>query len=394
MLINLIQLLLLGLLIYIVWNSLQEGDKKLKPRPYLAWFGLFLILIFLFWAFSSPNTSAAIDFGNLITFPLKPLGLGLFLLFLAISGGIKGGGITKEAAAYVRAAFGVLVFFSIPLIASWLAQQGEIEALNAAQIAAQRQEPVSAIVLLGQGTTQLNLLDPNQIQLTDTSDRILVTAREYRRQRAIGSNPVVIVSAGNRGGYYDSVSSADWFMPSAIASSNSDGSRKDHLAEARDIARILVQMGVPQENILLNPSGVDFRSSALAVDKFIDEGRIQKRVILVAPALGMQRARQTFAQLGIETLPSPAGFLSFQSGAVPTILVDVLPSKACKNAVNVTIRNLRPLRLSDFISNADALLISNRVVNEFWSSVYYLLRGWLAPSGAEPKLQRAKDVPC
>lgn len=375
----LLQLMLFGLLIYIVWNSLSQSKDDIKPRAYLAWFGFILVLIFIIWSFTKPNDAEVIDFATIITFPLTPLGLPLFLLFLAIAGGIKNGGITKEAAAYVQAAFGILVFFSLPIVAAWFAQQGEFESLNATQVVPRLREPVSAIVLLGQRTTQLNLLSPNQIQLTDASDRILATAREYDRQRSLGGSPVVIVSAGRRSGY--------------------DENPNVNLVEARDIARILVQMGIPQDNILLNPTGVDFRTSAVAVKQFIDEGRIEKRVALVAPALGMQRARQTFALLGIETIPIPAGFLTFQSGTTPRILVNVLPSKVCKNTTNqgttnIIIRNVRPFRLADFISNADSLLITTRVVNEFWSSVYYLLRGWIATGGAEPVISRAVDTPC
>jgi uncharacterized SAM-binding protein YcdF (DUF218 family) len=307
------------------------------------------------------------------TFPLKPLGLALFLMFLAF-GGMEKGALTKQGTNYIWAGFLVLLFFSQPLVASWLAQQGELEALNAAQLAARRNEPVGAIVLLGQSATQLDLLEPTQLQLTDTSARILQASEEYLRQRALGSNPIVVVSAGAREG----------FNPAKPTEVN--------LVEARDIGRLLVRLGVPRERILLEPSGVDFRESAVAVKNLVNQGQLPDRVILVTPALGMQRARQAFALLGIDTIPSPAGFLSFQSGAIPKILVDVSANPACKDEVNIAIRDLRQLRISDFVSNADSLFISTRVVNEFWTSVYYLLRGWLA-SGVEP-IQQARSLPC
>ena len=375
MFLNIIQLILLGLLIYIVWNVLvdRKAGDKVKPRPYLAWVGAFIILIFVLTAFVSPFTGSVVDFGALFTFPLKPLGLALFLIFLAL-GGIEKGGITKDASNYLWSAFFILVFFSQPLIASWLAQQGELEALNAAQIAARRNEPVGAIVLLGQSATQLNILEPNQLQLTDTSARILQASEEYLRQRALGSDPIVVVSAGARPGFNTSVDT------------------DVNLVEARDIGRLLVRLGVPRERILLETSGVDFRTSAEAIKNLVSEGRIPSRVILVTPALGMQRARQTFALLGIETVPSPAGFLTFQSGAVPKMLVDVAPSQSCKGVSTITIRDLRQLRVADFISNADSLFLSTRVINEFWTSVYYLLRGWLA-SGVDT-IPQAKDLPC
>ncbi len=376
MFLNIIQLILLGLLVYIVWNVLvdRKAGDKVKPRAYLAWVGAFIILIFILTAFVSPFTGSVVDFGALFTFPLKPLGLSLFLLFLAL-GGVQKGGITKEATNYLWSAFMILVFFSQPLVASWLAQQGELEALNAAQLAARRNEPVGAIVLLGQSATQLNLLEPRQLQLTDTSARILQTADEYLRQRGLGSDPIVVVSAGARPGF------------------NTATPTEVNLVEARDIGRLLVRLGVPRERILLEPSGVDFRTSALAVKDLVNRGQLPDKVILVTPALGMQRARQTFALLGIDTVPSPAGFLTFQSGAIPKFFVDVFPNPTCKDVSTITIRDLRQLRVADFISNADSLFISTRVVNEFWTSVYYLLRGWLASGGVEP-VQQVRNLPC
>lgn len=394
---TIIQLVLVVLIVYFAWNALvkkvppppppkppekkQEpviiypppappppapppappAKPKFQPRDYLAWFGLFLIVIFILMAFTTPNNPSVIQLGSIITFPLKPLGFALFMFFLALfGGGIKNYGITKEGKNQLYWGFFVLAFFSLPFVAGWLSQQGELTALNAMQVA--NREKVGAIVLLGQQTTTLNLLNPNQIQLAEASDRLLQTAQVYKRQRSLGSNPFIVVSAGPR------------------AELLSDDPKQVNLIEARDIAKILVQLGIPREAIILEPTGVDIRTSALAVRNMVRDGIISKRVILVSSALNIQRARQAFAQVGIETIPVPAGFYSFQAGTIPKIMVDVSPPGACEDTVKIAIRDLRQLKLSDFIANVDSLLVSSRIINEFWTWVYYLLRGWLAPT--------------
>jgi uncharacterized SAM-binding protein YcdF (DUF218 family) len=400
-----IQLMLLGLLFYIVWNTFlkevkpkkmpppppaeimitqlppkekpPEGKTKIVPRDYLAWFGMVLISIYIFLAFTTPDSPSVIDFSVILTFALKPLGLALFLLFLTVVVEIKAGKITDNGKNYIKVALVVLIFFGLPIISSWLAQQGELEAFQAAQVAVRREEHVSAIVLLGQDTTQLKLVAANQVELTDTSDRIVITAREYQRQLELGSRPVVVVSAGSRTGY-----------------PNNPQNSKINLIEARDIARLLVEQGIPRSAIILEPTGTDFRNSALAVQNMINDGLLpERRVILIGPALGMQRARQTFAKLGVETLPTPAGFLSFQTGTIGAVLVKSFPDP-CKQALTFSVRNLKQLKVEDFIPNVNSLLISNRVVNEFWTAIYYYMRNWLSSVGAEPVPQKVRPARC
>ena len=385
MFLTLTQIMLFVLLIYLVWNVIFKpgepgkpgegkpaGGGKRRPREYLGWLGGFILFLSVLLAFFSPNNPAIAEVWSILSLPLKPLGLAILLLLFALGEGIKSGGITKDAEKQIRWAFAILLIFSIPLVAYMLVQLTEADALGALKASAHRRDKVGAIVLLGQATTQLTYLDVNQIHLTDAGDRIIQTAREYKQQLNLGSYPVVVVSAGPR--------------PGLKADPN-----KSNTIEANDIAKVLVSLGVSPDDILIESSGLDIRTSALAVKSLVDRKIIGKRVILVSSALNMQRARQTFAQLGIQTIPSPGSFYTFQAGAIPSINL-LFSQKGTCDSLSLIIRNARDVQFSDFMPSVEALLLSTRVINEFWSSVYYFLRGWLA-TNVDP-VPQLKDVGC
>lgn len=393
MFLTLTQIMLFVLIIYLVWNAIFKpagaaapkpadpakpgeakpgGGGKRRPREYLGWLGGFILFLSVLLAFISPNNPAIAEVWSILSLPLKPLGLAILLMLFAVGDGIRNGGITKDAEKQIRVAFTILLIFSIPLIAYMLVQLTEADSLSALRASAHRREKVGAIVLLGQATTQVTFLEVNQIHLTDAGDRIIQTAREYKQQINLGSYPLVVVSAGPR--------------PGLKADPN-----RNNTIEAQDITRILVSLGVLRDDIIIEPTGLDIRTSALAVKKLVDKGVIGKRVILVSSALNMQRARQSFSLLGIQTIPSPSSFYTFGSGAIPSVRFRSTQKGTC-DALTVTIRNARDIQFSDFMPSVEALLLSTRVINEFWSSVYYFLRGWLANGvDAAPP---AKDVGC
>ncbi|MBD2182320.1 YdcF family protein [Aerosakkonema funiforme] len=373
---TLTQIMLVVLIGTITWQALVKGTgKDAKPRDYLAWVGLVLMLFFLILSFITPNDPAVTTFGSILTFPLKPLGLSILLLFLALTGEIKKKEktITPKGMNQIWIAFLILTIFSLPLMANLLANRVQNDAIIGFQAALRRPQKVGAIVLLGHSATQLSLLAPNQIQLNDQSDRILQTVQEYQRQLDLNNFAKIIVSAGPRSGF-------------------DNAPNQSNRPEADKIAVTLESLGIPPQDIWRERTGLDVRSSAEAVKtQFVDRGKISKRVILVTSALNMQRARQTFAQLGISTIPSPAGFYSLQPDSTPRLRVSSTQKGSC-DTLSITISNARKVRISDFVPSAEGLLISTRVINEFWTSVYYFLRGWLAPTlDAIPQL---KDFGC
>lgn len=357
------QIMLVALIGYLAWSALVKGSgKDTRPREYLAWFGLILIIFFLILSFITPYNPAVIAFGSILTFPLKPLGLAILLLFFALLQEVKkkGNSITNKGINYVWSAFLILVIFSLPLVASLLAQRSTQATLTAYNASFQRRQTVDAIVLLGHSSPQLSLLNPNQLQLTDRSDRILQVVQEYKRQRALGCRPLVIVSAGPKPGLYNDMG-------------------KPLPAEGYKIRDTLVAMGIPREDIRVEPKGADIRSSAVEVKRIVNQEDVGDRIIVVTSILTGQRVRQAFAREGLKATPSPAGYYTVQAVTSPQLRVNTGQSKNC-DTLQISLRNARQLRISDFIPNAESLLISTRVINEFWSSVYYFLRGWLGSS--------------
>ncbi|NEQ23409.1 MAG: YdcF family protein [Microcoleus sp. SIO2G3] len=334
------QVLLWLLLTVILYQLLL----KVIPRAYLTLIGGLFLFAIIVLAFFFPNDRLVSAAWNILAFPLKPVGASILLLIIALRQGLG------KSRNLVSAALLILLVSSTPILANQLAQRTELGAIQAEQ---RRQElcqgvcpanvtpigtsPVGAIVVLGRGTTQANLPYRTQIQLTDTGDRILYAAQLYREQVAAGTQPLVIVSAG----------------PRADLQGN-----QDQTTEANDIATLLTQLGVPREQIVVEPRGVDLRSSALEVNNILRSRQLgNSRVLLVTSGLNSRRARLTFADVGINVISRPTDFVGFQAGATPRLR----------------------LRLESFLPTVEALTVTTRIVEEFLTSLYYYLRGWLAP---------------
>jgi len=329
----------------IVYNLLTRWI----PKQYLAWFGGVIIFLVILLSFYNPNYRVVSAAWNILSFPLKPVGAAIFLLLLGL-GGINKNAVSNMAVRQFRAAFLILLISSLPIFAYWLAQQAEQEAILSEQrraaicqvncpvdVTPAGAETAGAIVVLGRGTTQANLPYRTQIQLTDTGDRILYAAQLYREQRNRGNDPLIVVSAGPR--------------PDLEGDTNT-------INEGNDIATVLRRLDVPSDRIVVEPRGVDLRTSAERVEEILRQRGIRsRRVILVSSALNIRRANLTFSNLGITIIPRPTDFYTFQGGATP----------------------VRRLQVSDFLPSVEALTITTRIVEEFLSSIYYFLRGWLTP---------------
>lgn len=340
---ELLTLVLLWLLIGVIaWYILL----RFIPKIYFTWLGAFVLVLFIVLAFLTPTSRTVSAVWSILSLPFTPLGLSILLLASALREGTK-----KVLGNQVAAALMILLISSTPLIAYWLAQQTESSAI---EFEARRREvcvdqcpagvtPVAsqtadAIVVLGWGTTQPDLPYRTQIQLTDTGDRILYAAQLYQEQVNLGNRPAVIVSAGPRPGLLGTDA---------------------EVVEANDIRDLLVDLGVPTSDIIVEPRGIDVRSSAVAVEQILRERGLGDRVILVTSAINTNRAALAFSRQGISAIPRPTNFYTFQAGASPR----------------------RQIRLADFVPSADALSVTTRVIQEYLLSVYYFLRGWLAPLG-------------
>jgi uncharacterized SAM-binding protein YcdF (DUF218 family) len=351
-------LILVGLyyLLKALWPSIYN-------TKYFAWFGVAVLVVLIIMAFVYPTNRTAGVLWAIISFPLRPLGLALVLLAYALAEGWQ-----KAKGAQVLAAFLILLICSLPITAYLLTAQTEqrtvVEAIRRQEASNPRQ--VQAIVVMGDGVLPLDPATRIQAQLARPGSSISVTLQSrllfaselYANRSRRGSNPLVIVSIG----------------PPPL-----DANGRALPGDGPVVTEILTSRGVPPNQIRLDTEGVDPRSSAVAVRQiflgpqadsctvFVScNGNLQQvqapgtvgpkiPIVLVAPAIMIRRASSTFTRLLFEVTPCPTDFYFFQlqRGWGLDALTDLLPS-------------------------AEALVITSRVVNEYLTTVYYFLRGWLA----------------
>ena len=303
----------------------QSGGKD---NPLLDRLRVLLLISLLILAFFAPDTPVGAAIFGLIAFFFKPLGFSITLLVIA-SALITSGGIRNPAPRMILAALLVLILSSMPVVAYWFAEQAERDAAARTVCC---DETAAAIVLLGKGTTQPHIPNRVAIQLTDTGNRLPYAAVLYSKKVA----PMVIVTAGPR------------------------RELEGYVGEAKDIETLLANnMGVPRSSIVLDNNGSNIRTSAQEVRKILDSRGAGRKVILVTSAMEMRRASLTFAHMGMQVIPRPTDFYTFQSTAGGT-------------------SRLR-LDAGDFLPSAEALLTTTKVFDQYYGSVYYYLRGWQAP---------------
>jgi uncharacterized SAM-binding protein YcdF (DUF218 family) len=224
----------------------------------------------------------------------------------------------------IVAALMILLISSIPFVSTVLARPLE---LGSFPRAATTGTAAGAIVVLAQGTTQPSLPPRTQIQLTDEgSNRLRRAAQLYQEQVTAGNQPIVIASAGQ---------------------------------EANNVATVLNQFGVPQGQIVVESRSQDLRTSAEQVNGILRGRAIQDRpIFLVTSAINSRRASLAFSQVGVNVVTQPANFVSTEPGT----------------------REARNISIQSFIPSVDALSVSTRILEEFYTTIYYSLRGWLSPT--------------
>lgn len=316
-------ILLWVLIVIVLWYVLTQ----LVSKKVLARIGVILLLLIVILAFFNPNDGFGGTWWNLLSLPLKPLGLGIVLLGFALRQGIK-----KVQGELVLVAFLVLVIGSTPLFSTVL---GQWAAVNINQSATTEERlPPSTIVVLARGTTKIGLVPRREVQLTEKGDRLLATSQVYAQEVFFGRLPFVIISSGKRPGI-------PLEQPNAI--------------EASDVRVILNRFGIPLPQLIPEPKGVDVRTSAEAVVKILQDNNLQNQPItLVASGLEIRRAISTFSQLKIKAFPHPTDF----------------------TPGNIKPVNLNNIVLEDLIPNVDSLVLTSRIVDEYFVRVYYFLRGW------------------
>ncbi len=368
---------------------------KALPRAFLSLLVLLLILIILVLSFfqgpPAPNTGVLDILWRIISFPFSPFGLGLILLLILLSG-TK---LTKLASNIIKIMLVILLLGCFPIVAYFLAQELEWEGIRMIQAPpAQVTGDTRVIVLLGQGTTRPFLgprttCDPQRpasgattpaqpaapappdraeepltaemfrvltqpptqlpIQLTEKADRLTYAAQLYRQ----GPGSLIVISA-----------------PQRPDRKIKEAETNEVVSEAKDIQTFLNQtLGIPCEAMrFIDHNGTSVHESAKNIKKLLADNRVNygNRLTIVSTAMNTERTFRTFREVfGFCPLARPTDFYT-------------LPSRSRLDRLAPE-RNLveHDIIVTDFLPSAEALYISTQAIEEYLTSGYYFLRGWI-----------------
>ena len=338
------QLLLWVVVALLIWYVLLQ----LIPREYLTWLGGAILLSIIVLAFFFPTEQGVATLWYILSFPLRPLGLSIVLLCAATRRPLP-----LQRLYLVCAALAILVLCSVP----WLAQNYQYWLIRSnfpiASVCPAQGNPnlvpvvgrPEAIVLLSSGISQPSLpYQPELIEAT-MSDLVVTTVRQYQLQQQVGHSPRVIVAARPQPFPWQGVS-APWY-----AANSTD------ILEADIIRSLLIAQGVSPSNIFVLNNVENVRQSAAAVEELLPPlANRNPRVIVVASVLHLPRASLAFERFELDAIPRSPG---------------LYPEICALDQVR--------LGTYDLIPNATSLALTSRVVEEFYTLMYYFLRGWVEP---------------
>ena len=244
---------------------------------------------------------------------IYPLGLSLSLTLLALM--LFALRRRRQGLICIGTALCWLGLWSLPVVSDTLRLSLETQFEN---------RPVAdlptadAIVVLGGGISSVppDWPYPN---LSEGADRVWHAARLYHAGKA----PRMIISGG----------SLPWL-----------GKR---ISEAEATRQFLVDLGVPEDALMLEDRSCSTRENALYTAELLQEHGLD-RVLLVTSALHMPRALATFRNAGVNAVPAPADF-------------EVIPE---------------PTHILRWLPDAEALSESTRAIKEYLGLWVYRWRGW------------------
>jgi uncharacterized SAM-binding protein YcdF (DUF218 family) len=199
-----------------------------------------------------------------------------------------------------------------------------------------------------------NVLTSQPIQLTERGNRLIYAAQLYQQES--GNNPLILVSASTR-----------------LDRRQKDGEKREEISESADIQRFLTTtMNVPASGILLEHNSRSVRRSAENVKKLLADQNINfgNQLTVVTTAMNMHRTALTFQRVFEDT--------NTEIVVRPTDFHTIPPPDSIGDLATGNNLVERQIQASDFLPNADALYLSTQAIDEYISSFYYFLRGWMA----------------
>lgn len=251
---------------------------------------------------------------RLVTTFVLPPGGPLLLLAIALMLALVG---RRGWALFLGAvAFLSLYAVSTPWVAGHLVRSLERQHLP---VAIEELPEVDAIVVLGGAIGPA--VPPRQgPDLSERADRALHAAHLYRAGKA----PLVIPTGAYR------------------------TKSEPPTSEADEMATLLVEWGVPEDAILIEPSAGTTYENALEVEKILREREL-KRVLLVTSAIHLPRSLATFKTTSLDIVPAPTDYLAID-GPEPSVYA--------------------------WLPHPEALEKSARSIHEWLGLAWYRLRGW------------------
>lgn len=320
------ELLCLILILIALGLLIQYVIKSVIPTQFLAGLGVLAILVFLYFLFREPDGRTVSLLLSILVLAL----LGMFLFYL-----LRGGLVLNPST--IATVVAILWLLSTPLVANYVLGVEEQRALQLAALP----DNGGAIVVLGQGTTRPNLRptppDQMQVQVTNRGDRLLYAAQ---LSRSLGGRTMIISGGPHQG-----------------VAETRNNQRADAI-EANDIRTFLTVLGlVPNGSIIPENAGTDIRTSAVNIRRLLDTNGLGNQIVLVTSALSMQRANQTFSNLGMRVTPRPTDFYVLSGGT--------------RVRQGDTLR-----RLPELVPSPEALGLSMQAIGELLQTLRYRILGW------------------
>lgn len=256
-----------------------------------------------------------VHLSKLVAVFLYPLNLSLLLILL--SGLFYLSRRKKLGTSCVLIAITILMVSAMPPVANALIKNLESQHHPYKASVA----PVADAILILGGAVALPQTPRVDLELVGASDRVRYAAKLYKEKKA----KKIVIAGGN-------------VFP-----------QEDIRGEAYYIAQLLMEWGVPQQDILFEEQSRNTYENALYVKPLLDSSNLS-RVLLVTSATHMPRAYAVFSAQNIDVIAAPT---------------DILMA----NNDNPDIFN--------WIPTADALSNTTSAIKEYMGWYYYRLKGYL-----------------
>ena len=249
--------------------------------------------------------------------PLFLYPLNLFIILVLTASLCLLLGRTRTAGFLALSGFTLLIVCALPVTSQYLI--GQLEKQYPSYKASDAPQ-ADAILILG-GAVALPQHPRVDLELVGSSDRIRYASQLYQQSKA----SKIVISGGN-----------------VFEQSNLRG-------EAYYIAQLLMEWGVPREDILFEEKSRNTYQNATLIKPLLQSNKLSK-VLLVTSATHMPRAFAVFKAQGIDVIPAPTDILVTSSND-PDIF--------------------------NWIPNAQALSSTTWILKEYLGWYYYKLRGYI-----------------